>query len=141
MRVLTLFFAIALFALTSPIMAQEAGDEAAIRATINNYFEGIKERDKSKLAKAFLDSDAHMKFVRTRGGKQSVSVADYNQTLKRLSSGRKNPDLKGKILSIDIYNPIAAFAVFDFDNRYIDGFQLVKVNGNWRIINKTFVDK
>lgn len=141
MRVLMLPLTFVLLIFTSPILAQDAGDEAAIRATINNYFEGIKERDRSKLEKAFLDADAHMKFVRTNRGKQTVRVSDYDQTVKGLSSGQKIPNLKGEILSIDIYSPIAAFVTFDFDNRYIDGFQLIKYNGNWRILNKTFVDK
>ena len=124
----------------TPAMAQEASDLESIKAAIHSYFDGVREGDRSKLETAFVPSDAHMKYLATENGVDTVQSWQDGVVFSRLT---ENPDasLKGEILSINIYNPKAAFATFDFNGEFIDGFQLVKMNGQWRIVNKLYVSK
>ncbi len=43
--------------------------------------------------------------------------------------------MTGKILSGDVVHGQAAQVLLDFDGRYVDLLQLVKVKGEWRIVN------
>ena len=123
-----------------PVMAQEVSDLESIKAAIHNYFDGVREGDRSKLETAFAPSDAHMKYLATENGVDAVQSWQDGVVFDRLTD---NPDasLKGEILSINIYNPKAAFVTFDFNGQFVDGFQLVKMNGQWRIVNKLYVSK
>ena len=46
----------------------------------------------------------------------------------------------GKILAVHILNDTTALAVFDCAGKFFDTYQLVKLNGEWRIANKFFAD-
>ena len=126
--------------ISSPAMAGGDSDIGAIKSAIHAYFDGVREGDRSKLEQAFIPSNAHMKYLEHKAGKDTVQSWQDGVVFDRLTD---NPDasLKGEILSINIYNPKAAFATFDFNGAFVDGFQLVKVNGQWRIVNKLYVDK
>ena len=123
-----------------PVMAQEVSDLESIKAAIHSYFAGVREGDRSKLETVFAPSDVHMKYLATENGVDTVQSWKDGVVFDRLTD---NPDasLEGEILSINIYNPKAAFATFDFNGKFIDGFQLVKMNGQWRIVNKLYVSK
>ena len=47
--------------------------------------------------------------------------------------------MHGRILSINIYCAVAASVVFDYNGVYTDAFQLGKIAGEWRIVNKFYV--
>lgn len=140
MKLKSTLFTLILSATSLSALAQEAGDLEAIRATVDHYFEGTREGNRAKLGKAFIESTIHMQFLTQKEGKDVIQTWTHEEVLDDLSS---NPDasLKGHILSINIYNPNAAFVTFDFNGEFTDGFQLIKINGKWRIINKTFVHR
>ena len=46
----------------------------------------------------------------------------------------------GKILAIPIFSDVAATALFDCARPFIDPYQMVKLDGEWRIANKFCVD-
>lgn len=47
----------------------------------------------------------------------------------------------GHILSIQKFSDVGATVVFDCGGRFLDTFQMVKIEGSWRIVNKFFVDQ
>ena len=47
----------------------------------------------------------------------------------------------GKILAIHIFSDVAATALFDCAGVFIDTYQMVKLDGEWRIANKFFVNQ
>ena len=114
-------------------------DLVGIKTAILNYFTGVKEGDLSKVKKAFLDSNIHMKGIMTIDGKPELKVWADDELLKVLVANASEA-LEGEIISINIYSKNAAFALFNFNNIYIDAFQLFKIDNEWRIINKAFVE-
>ena len=62
------------------------------------------------------------------------------EVIDEWSARDPNPDLKGEILAINIYSDIAATALFNFNGIFTDSFQLAKVEGNWQIVNKFYID-
>ena len=121
-------------------LARETDDLSAIETAIRNYFDGVRRGNLSKLEEAFADSNIHMKYLGNEEGRDVIKAWRDKAVLDRLADN-PDPSLKGRILSVNIYNRNAAFATFDFDGKFVDGFQLVKMNGRWRIVNKTYVDK
>ena len=126
--------------LALPAVAQQPGDTEAITATIQQYFEGTRKGDRRLLEQAFLGGNVHMKHLTQEKGKDVVKSWADGKVLDILSA-EEEPELKGHMLSINVYAPTAAFATFDFNGKFVDGFQLLKVNGQWRILNKTYVKK
>jgi hypothetical protein len=49
--------------------------------------------------------------------------------------------MKGKIISINIFDDVAATALFDFNSIFTDAFQLAKINGQWKIVNKFYINR
>ena len=117
-----------------------AGDVDMIAAVVADYFDGVREGDRGKLARAFAESDAHMKFLAREDGGQAVKTWAGSAVLDRLS-GVPDESRVGRIRSINIYHPDAAFVVFDFDDAFVDGFQMLRIDGAWRIVNKTYVPR
>lgn len=125
----------------NPAMA--AGDDYdAIKATIENYFDGFRFGDREKLEKAFAVPFAHMKgYIRGKDGQLMEVSRPMNEVIDDWVSRDPSPDFKGKILSINIFSDIAAQATFDFNGIFTDAFQLAKIDGEWRIMNKFYVNQ
>jgi len=47
----------------------------------------------------------------------------------------------GKILSIELHNDVAAMAVFDCAGVFLDTYQMIELDGEWRISKKFYVDR
>ncbi len=131
------------FLLLGSALTSHAGNKTdiqAITSVVNSYFEGVRNGDMKMLKKAFYNQNMNMKALLTIDGKQQLlSLAD-EEAFADLGK-RPDPSYSGKILSINVYQPNAAFVTFDFNDMFIDGFQLLKQDNQWRILNKTFVEK
>jgi len=115
-------------------------DYDAIRNTIFDYFDGLKTADRSRLERAFAVAACHMKgYLRNKNGDYELSVRPMNEVIDEWSARQPAPDMQGRILAINIYGGIAAQALFDFNGVYLDAFQLAKIDGHWRIVNKFFI--
>ena len=114
--------------------AQETiSDYDAIQATIGNYFDGLRHADRARLEKAFAVDVAHMKgYIKDKNGQLSESSRPMNEVIDEWVARDPNPNLQGRILSINIYSDIAAQVTFDFNGVFTDAFQLAKINGEWR---------
>ncbi len=126
----------AALALTGAAFADDAEDKAAVEAAIFSYFEGVKEGNLEKLEKAFVVDKAHMKGHTATG---EIASHPITAAFEHWTSGDPAPAMQGEILSIEIFHGVAAHATFDFDGDYFDMFQLAKVNGEWRIVNKFYI--
>jgi protease I len=113
-----------------------AGDEevAAIQAAVFDYFEGINEKDRTRLESAF-DTSAQLK---SPDGDGAVKVEPIADAIARWMSG--NPQQrKGKILKLDITEDQVAQVVFDYDGIFVDFLTLLKLDGKWKIVDKVFI--
>ncbi|MGR8946750.1 MAG: nuclear transport factor 2 family protein [Gammaproteobacteria bacterium] len=127
----------------SLVTAQDMNnDYDAIKITIENYFEGFKHGDRARLEKAFAVPYAHMKgYIKDANGQLVEVSRAMNEVIDDWVSRDPNPNFQGRILSINIFSDVAAQATFDFNGIFTDAFQLAKINGEWRIINKFYVDQ
>jgi Putative lumazine-binding len=114
-------------------------DEAAIRQTVQYYFDGGKNRDSLTLRKAF-HPDARMLFAR-EGKLVVVPIAEY---ITRVGSEQLKPgevdSTERKVVSVDVVGD-AAVAKLELKRpnaRLIDYMSLLKVDGRWQIVNKIF---
>lgn len=109
-------------------------DFAAIHAAVFDYFEGVNSSSSERLLRAFDDS-ASLKSVDRSG---SLIVEPIAHAISRWIKASPKPR-RGKILSIDLAVGPIAKVVFDFDGRYVDYLTLAKLRGQWKIIDKVFV--
>jgi hypothetical protein len=127
------------------LMAQAdetVSDYDLIKTTIGHYFDGLRLADRARLERAFAVEYAHMKgYIKDANGKLVESSRPMNEVIDEWVAREPNPALKGRIVSINIYSDIAAQATFDFNGVYTDAFQLAKINGEWRIMNKFYVNQ
>ena len=120
-----------------PARAAQSAEEAAVRETIENYFRGHATGNGEYFKKAF-HPDAKLFWIRD-GQLSERTSADYIAG----ASGKPAPDeakRKRRIESIDITGNAGIVKVsLDYpDAHIIDYMSMLKVNGEWKIINKTF---
>jgi Putative lumazine-binding len=114
-------------------------DEAAIRQTVQYYFDGGKNRDSLTLRKAF-HPEARMLFARD-GKLVLVPIGEY---ITRVGSERLKPgevdSTERKLVSVDVVGD-AAVAKLELKRPsalLTDYMSLLKVDGRWLIVNKIF---
>jgi hypothetical protein len=110
-----------------------------IEGLITNYFEGIFYGDVAKLASCFHEN------VFIYGDVKEVdylkSVEEYIEGVKnRKSPNELNETFKMNIIGVDIQGKIAMakLHVPMLGYNYYDYLSLVKINNDWKIVNKLF---
>jgi hypothetical protein len=145
MSLFTRFSSVLLLSMTilTTLSAQSQDEKAALEKTLLNYLEGGTDGDTTRLIAAFHPS-ASMKFVDNKTGEfRDVPIATYLDNARK-SAGKKS-DRKTKIISYDIDGTAAQAKVeIDFGTgMFHDYFNLLKINGEWKIVSKIFyrIDK
>ena len=120
-------------------------DYDAIKETIFHYFEGVKNKDRARLERAFALDVANIIGYddRNADGGRVLWCRSMRETIDKWVSDEIETAwlTYGKILSIHIFSDVAATATFDCAGLYIDTYQLVKLDGEWRIANKFFTNQ
>lgn len=118
---------------------QERSDEEQIRETLTNYIEGRNGGDLERLRKAFHPTAA-LKFVVP--DTKEVGEWSLEGYIKKLTPGQKL-NCNGQIIDIRTFNDAAQATVLLTypDIRFHDYMSLLKVNGQWLIVDKTFARK
>jgi CubicO group peptidase (beta-lactamase class C family) len=110
-----------------------------ITRTLNDYIEGTANGQPERLKNAF-----HPNFNLYFVGKDSLRIWSGKEYIGNIKEGEKN-DRKGKIISIDLENDAASAKIeIDIPGRkriYTDYLLLLKYEGNWKIIHKSFTFK
>ncbi|HJQ71615.1 MAG TPA: nuclear transport factor 2 family protein [Blastocatellia bacterium] len=115
----------------------QSSEEAGVREAIGHYFQGHATGVGDHFRKAF-HPDAKLFFI--RDGKFSTwTLEEYASR----ASGKPAPDeadRKRSIESIDISgNAAIVKVVLDYPSvRFVDYMSMLKVDGQWKIVNKTF---
>jgi hypothetical protein len=114
-------------------------DEAAIRQTVQYYFDGGTHRDSVALRKAF-HPDARMLFARD-GKLVVVPISEY---IARVAGDRPKPgevdSTRKRVTSVDVTGDaaIARVELGRAEGVITDYMSLLKVDGRWQIVNKIF---
>jgi hypothetical protein len=118
-------------------------DYEAIHAAVTDYFEGYKRKDRARLERAFAVEVANLMGYRKGPDGQRVLSSEPIRSVIDRWVGPDHTPLElgaGRILSVNIFGEVAAGVVFDFGGVFLDEFQMAKIDGQWRIVNKFFVD-
>lgn len=116
--------------------------DAAIRATLDNYLAGVDKQDMALLEKAFAADHAHMKYVvKAESGGETVKIVPIREAFANWTKPPAKP-CKGRVINLDVADGRMASAKYEFiwgDVTFIDFLTLYKIDGEWKIVNKTFV--
>ena len=118
-------------------------DYDAIKETVFHYCEGYRNKDRERLEKAFsLEIANMMGYIKNKEGKLEL----FSMTMRESIDEWVAPDYTpfefgdGNILAIDIFSDVGATVLFDFGGRYLESYQLAKIDRAWRIVNKFIVN-
>jgi len=131
--------------LSSTVQAKAvtSNDYEAVVQTAYNYFNGMAEGDQALLSKAFdfEFGDVKMITLDKDTGKEVIRTVPLKKFAGYFSKATKDI-WQAKVLSVDIVDEKMAMVKLNFDTpktHYIDYLVMYKRQGEWKIINKTFV--
>ena len=119
-------------------------DDDAIQETVFHYFEGYRTKNRERLERAFVVEIANiMGYWKNDKGVLELFSIPIKEIIEQWVSSDYEPHIfsEGKILSINIFSDVAATVIFDCGGKFLDTFQMVKIGGSWRSVNKFFVDQ
>ena len=135
----TVFLFAVLLCYVSGAFAQ-ASEKDAVRVPLENYIKAHATGDPEYARKAF-HTEGNMTFIRE--GKYTSET--FDSFIKRAFTGKPAADedkRQGgrKIEAVDVKgNAAVAKIVLDYPNvRFVDFMTLLKINGEWKIVNKSF---
>ena len=134
MRILLFLLAFTTFTFSS---AQES-DYQLVEQTVNYYLEGGTNNDFETLKKAFHEN-ATMKFIGKEGYREVNALEFFGKGMK---PGPKQ-DRKTRIADITISgNAANARLEIEYPTfTFIDFMNLLKIDGEWKVVNKIFYRK
>ena len=143
MKWLTITAALAaLLNLSTAERPRSADEHAAVHAAVDGYLDGVAKADAALLERVWDLDQGRMVFVRARDGNETVVDVPIRDAIQRWTSRTPDPS-SGRVLSINIIDGRMALAQVDMvygPHHYVDLLSLYKVNGAWKIVNKTFVE-
>ncbi len=126
-----------ILAITATAVFAQTPEHDAVRVPLENYLKGHATGDGEYMKKAF-HTDGHMMFI--RDGKYTTrSFTEYIAGF----TGKPPADeaqRKRRIEAIDVAgNAAVAKIILDYPTtRFVDFMSLLKINGEWKIVNKSF---
>jgi len=124
-----------------PTFAQsEADEKEAIARTVQLYFEGMMERDRAKLEEAF---HPEARLIGYRG--ENFTITSFEDWASGTAKGEKRDknQYQNQLLDIDLkgYTAIAKTELFWPGIYYFDYLTLMKIDGKWKIVHKTWYEE
>jgi hypothetical protein len=116
--------------------AIDLGEYDAIMSTVQLYIDGGKTGDTARMKEAFHPDATIFGYVGA-----DLFAGPIQQLFDWNDQNGAAKELQGRIASIDIIETVATVRL-ELDNwtghRFTDLFTLLKVDGQWKIINKVF---
>lgn len=134
------FFIFLTFLLLSfTIKAQTIED--AVKIPIDKLFTAMKNSDAVMLKAAFADSAILQTISNGKDGKVIIEtdrVEDFANTVAKLPKGDADERITYDVIKIDgslaiVWAPYKFYYKGNFSHCGVDSFQLVKINGEWKI--------
>ena len=120
-------------------MTDNATDLQLIRQTVQFYFDGMYNSDVETLRKAFHPTAALMGYY--DGTLAHIPLENWLEMVKeRPAPSKSGEEYDMKLVSMDVTENVASVKVKDLylGLRFTDYLHLMKVDGNWLIVNKMF---
>lgn len=118
-------------------------DYDEIRDTVFHYCEGYRTKDRQRLERAFALEVAIMTgYTRNEQGDLRLFTMSMRDAIDSWVAPDYEPFAfgEGKMLAVDLFSPVGATVLFDFGGKYLESYQLAKVDGTWQIVNKFIVN-
>jgi hypothetical protein len=144
----TFLTTVALFCATfvyTPVSAQSGGTrprstEDSVKAAVNLLFTGMIQSDPALIRQSFADS-AILQSIEEKDGKtraRTESVEDFARAIARLGKGDADERITIDVVRIDgplaiVWAPYKFYYKGKFSHCGVDSFQLLLVNGVWKI--------
>ena len=115
-------------------------DEQGIRRAVQYYFDGSRNADSATMGKGFAQSVAHMIYVRDNTI-NDVPIPDFLARIHNQRPAAFKPDSNvRRVVSVDFAgnSGIAKLETVTPQFLVIDYMSLVKIDGQWKIVNKIF---
>ena len=130
--------AVAMFGVVSSAAAQQPSEETLVRRTVESYLHGLKFNDVTSLEKAFAP-EAKLFFVKKDGSMGQLTQAQWYKGFEANAGKEEEGTLE--IVSVDITGNAASVKVREEypGSIYTDYVALLKLGGEWKIVNKIFV--
>ncbi len=136
MKIFILSVAISLFGLWAT--AQTAED--SIKTVVNNMFDAMRNGDKASLISCFADS-AILQTIIEKDGKITIKTEPLKEFADFVATVAKNDAderITFDVIKTDgtlaiVWTPYKFYYKGSFSHCGTDAFQLVKINGNWKI--------
>ena len=130
----TLFFLLALTLSLTSLTAQES-DYQLVAKTVNYYLEGGSNNDFQTLKKAFHET-ATMKYI-TKDGYREVNALEFFSGMDA-SKPRQNRETRIADITISGHAANARLEIEYPSFTFVDFMNLLKIDGEWKIVNKIF---
>jgi hypothetical protein len=116
-------------------------EETAIKQTVNILFEGMKKSDTAMIRSAFSGQPVLQTIVKNREGKTMIMTEPLDSFLVTIS--RPHTEVYDERISFDavkidgdlasVWTPYKFYIGDKFSHCGVNSFQLVKLNGQWKI--------
>lgn len=127
-------------ALAAQQTASAPSDQAAVRAVVERYLHGLKFNDVPSLQAAFWP-EAKLLFIKRDGTIGQLTQAEWQKGF--VASAGKEEEGTLAITSVDITDNAASVKVTETYPKsiYVDYLNLLRVQGEWRIVNKIYTSR
>ena len=122
-------------------MIAQTTPEDSVKAVITQFFNGMKNVDTASIRGIFTEGVIFQTLTRTKEGATVVKTEDVNGFLKVIVKEEKDALderitfgsvlIDGSLASV--WTPYNFFYKGQFAHCGVNSFQMVKINGNWRI--------
>ena len=119
------------------VAEQAPNEEPLVRATVETYLHGLKFNDVESFKRAFYP-EAKLFFVRKNGELGQLTQEQWYKGFAA-NAGKEEPG-ELRIAAVDITSKAASVKVIETypGSTYTDYVSLLKLGGEWKIVNKVF---
>ena len=119
----------------------QSSPEDSVKAAVNKLFEGMKSGDMNMIKQAFSDSAILQTSGRNKDGQTIVrtdEVSAFAEQVGKLPKGAADERITFETVRVDgplaiVWTPYKFYYNGTFSHCGVNSFQLVRVNGNWKI--------
>ena len=127
--------------ITLTITGQSQTAEDSVKAAVNKLFEGMKSSDATILKSAFADSAILQTITKNKEGKiviETEAVDNFARLVSKQPKGFLDEQIVFDLIKIDgplaiVWTPYKFYFNGIFSHCGVNSFQLVKLNGEWKI--------
>lgn len=126
---------------TYTLTTAQSTPEDSVKATVNKLFDGMKNSDASVISQVFADSAILQTIGRNKEGQTVIrtdAVKGFAEQISKLPKGAADERISFESVRIDgplatVWTPYKFYYNGNFSHCGVNSFQLVRINGTWKI--------